>query len=163
MEAVVHIVDVERTETRNGNTRFTVRDADRHEYVTFRPAIGERAERCTGKLVHIEFHEEHRGQYQNVYLDAVAPAADVDEAEGKKGEIEADAVADADIVAWETAAEAGALIVGDARVSGEELFEALKPFKDRVADDIRHGGRLDEREDEAPANVLPLRKKRTKK
>jgi hypothetical protein len=135
-----------------------VRDAEGREYVTFRPAIGEQAERYKGMLAHVEFHEEQRGQYQTVYLDAVAPATDVDEAEGKKGDADS-----ADAVAWETAAEAASLIVGDRKVSGEELFDALKPFKDRVADDIRQRGRLDEREDKEPANVLPLRKKRATK
>jgi hypothetical protein len=148
MEAVVKIVEVERSETRNGNTRFTVRDADGHEYVTFRPPIGEQAERCRSKTARIEFHEEQRNNFKNVYLDRVEPAEDQADAPGDN----------ADAAAWETAAEAAPLIVGDAQVSGEELFEALKPFKDRVADDIRHHGRVDEREDEEPADVLPLRK-----
>ena len=153
MEAIVRIQDVVRNETRNGNTRFVVRDDKGHEYVTFRPPIGSEAERCRGKSARIEFHEEQRGQYKNVYLDAVEA---IDAVEVTPADTTGD---NADAVAWETAAEAAPLIVGgDAPVSGEELFEALKPFKDRVADDIRHGGRVDEREDEEPANVLPLRK-----
>jgi hypothetical protein len=151
MEAVVKIVEVERSETRNRNVRFTVRDADGHEYVTFRPPIGEQAERCKSKKAVIEFHEEQRNGFTNVYLDRVELAKDQGSDDEPAGE-------NADAAAWETAAEAAPLIVGDKQVSGEELFEALKPFKDRVADDIRHNGRVDEREDEEPADVLPLRK-----
>jgi hypothetical protein len=151
MEAVVKIIEVERSETRNRNVRFTVRDADGREYVTFRPPIGEQAERCKSKTARIEFHEEQRNGFTNVYLDRVEPAPGAESGDDGAGD-------NATAAAWETAAEAAPLIVGDKQVSGEELFEALKPFKDRVADDIRHGGRLDEREDEAPGDVLPLRK-----
>ena len=41
METETTITAVERSETRNGNTRFVVRDADGREYTTFRPSIGE--------------------------------------------------------------------------------------------------------------------------
>lgn len=153
MEAIVKIVEVERVQTRNGNTRFTVRDADGKEYVTFRPRIGEQAERCKSQPARIVFHEEERNGFQNCYLDGVEPAPG-EHAKGEDG-----ARVDADAAAWETAAEAAPLIVGkDGPVSGEHLFEALKPFKDRVARDIRYGGCVDEREDEEPADVLPLRK-----
>jgi hypothetical protein len=43
--------------------------------------------------------------------------------------------------AWRTAVEATPWLVGsgepEREVPPEELFERLKPFKDRVADDIR--------------------------
>ena len=45
METETQIESVERSETRNGNTRWVVRDADGKEYTTFRPQIGEQAER----------------------------------------------------------------------------------------------------------------------
>jgi hypothetical protein len=138
MKAVDKIVDVERRETRHGNTRFTVRDAHGHEYVTFRPPVGEQAERLKGKTVRMEFHEEQRGEFQNVYLDAVEAANDpsVPPVEEQQRGDEADALA------WQTAAEVAPLIVGrDAQVSGEELFELLRPFKERVAQDIRRGSR----------------------
>jgi hypothetical protein len=152
MEAIVKIVEVDRMQTRNGNTRFTVRDADGKEYVTFRPPVGEQAERCKSSHARIEFHEEERNGFRNVYLDRVQPADE--QAKGDDGARE-----NADAAAWETAAEAAALIVGDTQVSGEELFEALKPFKDRVADDIRHGGDAEaEDKDKQPSDITPLRK-----
>lgn len=128
MEAIVKIVEVERTQTRNGNTRFTVRDADGKEYVTFRPPVGEQAERSKSLPARIVFHEEERNGFQNCYLDRIEPAPGED-----------------------TTQEG-------ARVTGEELFDALEPFKDRVAEDIRRGGCVDEREDEEPEDVLPMRK-----
>lgn len=153
MEAIVKIVEVERTQTRNGNTRFTVRDADGKEYVTFRPPVGEQAERSKSQPARIVFHEEERNGFQNCYLDRIEPAP------GENATSEGGAHADADAAAGETAAEAAPLIIGEGtRVSGEELFDALKPFKDRVAEDIRRGGCVDEREDEEPGDVLPLRK-----
>ena len=48
MEAVTTIDDVRTFETRGGNVRYVVRDADGNEFTTFREAIGERAkERVT--------------------------------------------------------------------------------------------------------------------
>jgi hypothetical protein len=157
MEAIAKIVEVERNQTRNGNTRFTVRDDQGHEYVTFRPPIGEQAERLRERTARIEFHEEEKNGFRNVYLDRVE-AIDAERVEaGAAGERASAASADA--VAWEAAAEAAPLIVGHGvPVSGEELYQALKPFKDRVAEDIRAAGRVDARADEEPENVLPLRK-----
>jgi hypothetical protein len=44
--------------------------------------------------------------------------------------------------AWRTAVEAAPWLVGEsdphAKTSSEELYETLKPFKDKVAEDIRH-------------------------
>ena len=43
--------------------------------------------------------------------------------------------------AWKTAVEAAPLLVDDEETIGpEELFEVLKPFKDRVAEDIQEDG-----------------------
>jgi len=154
MQAIVRIKDVERNQTRHGNTRYTVRDDTGHEYVTFRPPVGEQAERFKSRPAKIEFHEEVRGDFKNVYLDAVEPADDE--------ELPAYHPHDnADAVAWQTAAEAAPLIVGsDPHYSGEELFEALKPFKDRVAQDIRGETEPEDDgangDDEPPANVTPL-------
>lgn len=48
---------------------------------------------------------------------------------------------DPDEAAWRTAVEATPWLVGsgepEREVPPEELFERLKPFKDRVSDDIR--------------------------
>jgi hypothetical protein len=42
-------------------------------------------------------------------------------------------------VAWRTAIEAAPYLVGEGEreVDPDELFDRLKPFKDRVVDDIR--------------------------
>ena len=58
-------------ETRRDNQRYVVRDVDGNEYTTFREAIGESASRLSGERVRLEYHEEQRGDYDNVYLDKV--------------------------------------------------------------------------------------------
>jgi hypothetical protein len=122
-------------ETRGGNQRYVVRDADDDEYTTFREAIGEAARGLEGHRVRLEFHEEQRGQYTNVYLDKVEPAPE----EERDGPGAADT--DAEEAAWRTAVEAAPWLVGDsdphAKTGPEELYETLKPFKDRVAEDIK--------------------------
>ena len=74
MEAVVTIAEVEPVKTRSGTIRYAVRDTDGNEYTTFRESIGERAQQFQGQRVRIEYHEQQRGQYTNVYLDKVEPA-----------------------------------------------------------------------------------------
>jgi hypothetical protein len=94
MEAIKTIESVRTFETRGGNTRYVVRVTDGDEYTTFRETIGGRAAELEGRRVRIEYHQEERGRFTNVYLDKVEPAPD-------------------------------------------ELYEALKPFKDKVAEDIK--------------------------
>ena len=134
MNVVTTIADVRTFETRGGNQRYVVRDADDNEYTTFREAIGEQARELEGRRVRLEYHEEQRGQYKNVYLDKVEPAAE---------ERDDDADTDAEEAAWRTAVDAAPWLVGDsdphAKTGPEELYETLKPFKDRVADDIKSG------------------------
>ena len=136
MELEARIESVERTQTRGGNTRFVVRDDGGREYTTFRPGIGEAAARLEGRRARIEFHEEERNGFHNVYLDGVSelPGDDAPEAAGT----------DPDEVAWSTAVEAAPWALGssepDREVAPEELFEKLEPFKRLVADDIRKGG-----------------------
>ena len=136
MEAVTTIADVRTFETRGGNTRYVVRDVDGNEYTTFREAIGDRAAELEGKRVRIEYHEEQRGQYTNVYLDKVEPAAE-EPTEPESTDT------DAEEAAWRTAVEAAPWLVGDsdphAKTGPEELYDTLKPFKDRVAEDIKTG------------------------
>jgi hypothetical protein len=139
METETRIESVEKSETRNGNKRWLVRDADGREYTTFRPTIGQAAERAEGKRATLEYHEQERNGFQNVYLDAVKPAADP-EPEG--GTSQGDS--DPDEVAWNTAVEAAPWLLGskepDQELEPDELYEKLEPFKRRVAEDIRHGG-----------------------
>jgi hypothetical protein len=61
MEKTVDVREVKTFETRSG------------EYATFRPEIGRRAQEAPGKRARIEYHEQERDGFQNVYLDAVEP------------------------------------------------------------------------------------------
>ena len=116
-----------------------MRASDGREYTTFRPPIGQQAEQLAGRRARIEFHEDERGPYRNTYLDAIAPAPESPEREPGDS--------DPDEVAWSTAVDAAPWLLGTAepeeKVSPDELYERLEPFKRRVADDIRG----DERED----------------
>ena len=140
MQTETRIESVERSETRTGNTRWVIRDTDGKEYTTFRPRIGEEAERHKGKRATLEYHEQERNGFLNVYLDAVKPAAETPAHA-------ADSDSDPDEVAWNTAVEAAPWLVGSKEPQQElqpdELYEKLEPFKRRVADDIRHGGEDD--------------------
>lgn len=134
MEAVTTIKDVRTFETRGGNVRYVVRDADGNEYTTFREAIGKEATRLEGQRARIEYHEEQRGEYNNVYLDKVE-AAPHDAGDADRMET------DPEEAAWRTAVDAAPWLVGEsdphAKTEPEELYETLKPFKDRVAEDIK--------------------------
>jgi hypothetical protein len=138
VETQTTIAAVERSETRNGNTRFVVRDADGREYTTFRPSIGEQAERNQGKRATLEYHEQERNGFQNVYLDAVKPAAEPEPAPAAQND------SDPDEVAWNTAVEAAPWLLGSSEpeeaLEPDELYEKLEPFKQRVAADIRDPG-----------------------
>jgi hypothetical protein len=139
MDADIQVDTVEKSETRNGNTRWVLRDADGREYTTFRPRIGEEAERFRGKRAHIEFHEEDRGGFRNVYLDAIRPAPETPQQGGDS---------DPDEVAWNTAVEAAPWLLGTSEpkkaLEPDELYDKLEPFKQRVSDDIRRQGREDD-------------------
>ena len=130
MERVVDIAEVEPVKTRSGTIRYVVRDRDGNEYTTFRESIGERAQQLEGKRARIEFHEQQRGEYTNVYLDKVEPAP-----------AEAGDDSDPEEAAWRTAVDAAPWLVGESdpheAVPPDELYDKLKPFKERVAEDIR--------------------------
>ena len=131
MEAEVAIDHVRTFETSGGNLRYVVRDTDGSKYTTFREAIGERAKELSGRRVRIEYHENQRGQYTNVYLDKVEPAPSAG----------SDAGTDVEEAAWRTAVEAAPWLVGESEPHEEvppgELYEKLKPFQEQVAADIR--------------------------
>jgi hypothetical protein len=131
METVVTLDEVRTFETRGGNVRYVVRDADGNEYTTFREPIGERARELAGQSVRIAYHEVQRGRYTNVYLDKVEPAPS-----GSGG-----GDGDPEGAAWRTAVEAAPWLVGESEpheaVPPDELYDKLKPFKERVAEDIR--------------------------
>lgn len=141
MEKEVRLAEVSVTRTARGNTRYVARAADGGEYSTFRDEIGERARRLQGTRVRIEFHEEQRGQYQNVYLDGIEPAqAEPAQPEGAPAAAED---TDPDEAAWRTAVEAAPWLVGEPgeTVPPEELYGKLKPFEEKVAEDIEQAKR----------------------
>jgi hypothetical protein len=132
MERETTIQDVRTFETSKGNTRYVVRDAEGNEYTTFREQIGASAQRLNGQRVQLRFHETQRGQYTNVYLDEVEPLAAAEESSHDTDPEEA---------AWRTAVDAAPWLVGSKpakEVAPDELYEKLKPFKDRVAEDIKN-------------------------
>jgi hypothetical protein len=135
METEAYVRDVEEVETRSGNTRYVVRDDQGREYTTFRPQIGREAGRFKGRRARIEFHEEERNGFRNVYLDSIGEAPEA----GASGES-----TDPDEVAWSTAVEAAPWVLGsrdpEGEVPPEELYEKLEPFKRLVAEDIREHG-----------------------
>jgi hypothetical protein len=139
MEADIVVEKVEEVETRSGKIRYVVRDEQGREYTTFRPGIGQEAARFEGRRAHIEFHEQERNGFQNVYLDAISPAA---------GAAEPDSSTEPDEAAWRTAVEAAPWVLGSREPHGEvppeELYEKLEPFKRLVAEDIRSGDDDDE-------------------
>ena len=133
MTREVTVERVEEHQTRSGNTRWVLRDADGNEYTTFKPDIGARARQAQGRRARIEYHETQRGNWTNVYLDAVEPLQEA------PPEADADDRA-VDETAWSTAIEAAPWLLGSSppgrEVAPEELFDKLKPFKDLVAEDI---------------------------
>jgi hypothetical protein len=134
MEATVVVRSVQTFETRSGSTRYVVTDGDGNEYTTFREHIGNAAMGLEGRRARIEFHESKRGQYDNVYLDRIEAAPE----EGDDDQTEPEEAA------WRTAVDAAPWLVGESEpreeVPPDELFDKLKPFKERVAEDIREDG-----------------------
>jgi hypothetical protein len=130
--------EVKAFETRNGNTRFVLVDDSGKEYSTFREEIAALLPGVEGKRVRVDYHEQRRGSFSNVYLDGIEV---LDEPPAAAGD-------NADETAWNTAIEAAPyLLKGDAverEVPAQELFDKLQPFKQLVADDIEDSGEPDE-------------------
>ena len=134
MEKVVRVADVKALKTKSGNTRFVLVDDDGDEYTTFRESIARSALEAEGRRARIEFHEQERNGFTNVYLDKVEALPDAEAPSEDAGD-------PIDEAAWRTAVEAAPYLLGSKRkVAAEELFEDLKPFKELVAEDIRDGG-----------------------
>jgi hypothetical protein len=130
----VRVREVKAHQTRSGNTRYVLVDDEGNEYTTFREAIAREAVSAEGRRARIRFHEQERNGFTNVYLDAVEPLEEDGETEAEDREIEE--------AAWDAAIEAAPWLVGGEpkrKVPADQLFETLKPFKDRVAEDIRDG------------------------
>jgi hypothetical protein len=133
MDTTVHVEEVRTFQTKSGNTRFVLRDDEGNEYTTFREEIGRAAFAAQGRRAKLEYHEEQRNGFRNVYLDAVEPLEDE----------RADDDEHADEVAWKTAVDSAPWLLGstppEREVPPEELFEKLQPFKELVAEDIKDG------------------------
>jgi hypothetical protein len=128
----VQVAEVKAYKTRSGNTRFVLVDGDGNEYTTFREPIARKAVEAEGGKARIRFHEEERNGFTNVYLDGVEPLEEPDAADAEEREVEE--------AAWDAAIEAAPWLVGGdpkRKVPADQLFETLKPFKDRVAEDIK--------------------------
>jgi hypothetical protein len=133
VEKTARIREVQTLQTKSGNTRFVVRDEDGAEYTTFREEIGQAALSAQGRRARLEYHEQERNGFRNVYLDSVDPVADEGGADDER----------VDEVAWKTAVDSAPWLLGstppDREVPPEELFEKLQPFKELVAEDIKDG------------------------
>jgi hypothetical protein len=84
-----------------------------------------------------------------VYLDEVEEAQEAAEAERSETEPEE--------ATWPTAVDAAPWLGGgsdpDSRASPEELYETLKPFKDKVATDIKDTEQLSSSDEEPRPNT----------
>ena len=123
-EKEVAVREVQAFQTQSGNTRFVLRDVDGNEYTTFKEPIAKQAVAAEGRRARIEFHEQQRNGFTNVYLDRVEVLEEPDEADGQ----------DVDETAWKTAVDAAPWLLGDAPEGGidpDEAFEKLQPFKER--------------------------------
>ncbi|HZB34781.1 MAG TPA: hypothetical protein VE440_01785 [Gaiellaceae bacterium] len=130
----LRVAEVKAHETRSGNTRYVLVDEDGNEYTTFREPIARKAVEAEGGRARIRFHQEERNGFTNVYLDAVEPLEDEEPEAGDAVEREVEEAA------WDAAIEAAPWLVGGEpkrKVPADQLFETLKPFKDRVAEDIK--------------------------
>jgi hypothetical protein len=130
----LRVAEVKAHQTRSGNTRYVLVDEDGNEYTTFREPIARKAVEAEGGRARIRFHQEERNGFTNVYLDAVEPLEDEEPEAGDAVEREVEEAA------WDAAIEAAPWLVGGEpkrKVPADQLFETLKPFKDRVAEDIK--------------------------
>jgi hypothetical protein len=129
VEKEVQVERVDAYKTKSGNTRFVLRDGDGDEYTTFKEDIARQAVAAEGKRARIEYHEQQRGQFTNVYLDRVEPLG-----------AEPGHDPEAEEAGWEAAVEAAPWLLGESEpdkpVPAKELFEKLKPFQEEVAHDI---------------------------
>jgi hypothetical protein len=133
MEKEVQVENVDAYKTKSGNTRFVLRDEEGNEYTTFKEAIARQAVAAEGKRARIQFHEQQRNGFTNVYLDRVEPLEAAPEPEH---------AAEAEEAGWEAAVEAAPWLLGESEpdkpVPAKELFAKLKPFQEEVAKDISH-------------------------
>jgi hypothetical protein len=129
-DRTVLVEEVKAFRTASGNTRYVLRADDGTEYTTFKEQIARQAVAAEGRRARIEYHEQQRNGFTNVYLDRVEALE----------EQESGTPSEADEAAWNTAVEAAPWLLGEPSTGGvdpDEAFEKLRAFKERVADDIR--------------------------
>ena len=85
MEKDVLVSRVDAYKTKSGNTRFVLRDEDGNEYTTFKEEIARQAVAAEGRRARIEFHEQQRNGFTNVYLDRVEPLEEAEEGAPRHG------------------------------------------------------------------------------
>jgi hypothetical protein len=78
VEKEVRVESVKAFQTKSGNTRYVLRDDEGNEYTTFKEDIARQAVTAEGKRARIEYHEQQRGEFLNVYLDRVEPLEEGD-------------------------------------------------------------------------------------
>jgi hypothetical protein len=127
-ETEVRVREVKAVRTRGGNTRFVLIADDGREYSTFREEVAAALPGAEGKRARLEYHEQRRGEFTNVYLDRLELLEEPDE------------VSEADEVAWRTAIEAAPYLLSREALENEtppeEVFAKLQPFKELVAEDL---------------------------
>ncbi len=132
-QAELTIERVDAVPTRSGKTRFVLVADDGREFSTFREEVARSFVGLEGRRVRLEYHDERRGDYTNVYVDRVEPVEERPEPEPETEE-----------AAWKIAVDAAPyLLSGDAvaeETPARALFEKLRRFKDLVADDLRERG-----------------------
>ena len=140
----IRVREVKALKTRSGNTRFVLVDADGNEYTTFKERVAAKLPGLEGRRARIEFHEQQRDGFTNVYLDDVAALDEASVADADTGDR-------VDEVAWKTAVDAAPYLLDETavkeEVAAEDLFAKLHPFKQLVADDIERS--LDDGGDDA--------------
>jgi hypothetical protein len=132
----VRVREVKALKTRAGNTRFVLVDEEGYEYTTFKERIAAKLPGLEARRARIEFHEQERDGFTNVYLDDVTALEEGPERHDG-------AASPADEVAWNTAVDAAPYLLDaeavEEEVPPDELFAKLQPFKQLVADDIESG------------------------
>src|SRR6266536_4551990 len=111
VEKEVQVARVDAYKTKSGNTRFVLRDDEGNEYTTFKEAIAQQAVAAEGRRARIEFHEQQRNGFTNVYLDKVEPLEEEEPESGAGGD-------ETDEVAWKSAIEAAPWLLGEAPAGG---------------------------------------------
>src|SRR3954447_3199218 len=109
-EREVLVEEVKAFKTQSGNTRFVLRADDGSEYTTFKEGIAKQAVAAEGKRARIEFHEQERNGFTNVYLDKVDVVEEPEPSSSSGSDVEE--------VAWKTAVDAAPWLLGDAPKGG---------------------------------------------